>query len=100
MRLKPKDLPEDLSALGGKYSDTNKEMCSLPATDVASALDTTARYFSCQENVHAALELACKLQAMSVDKDTQKNRMQACITDYFHSQSPVTNVPKFSTCVS
>lgn len=75
----------DPSALGGGDSDASKgEMPPPSATDIASALDTTACYFSCQENADVTLEPVCKLQAMFVEF-RQKKCVQAGITDYFLS---------------
>lgn len=48
--------PEGLPALSGKDY-------MIPATDAVFVLDVTKHWFSCQENVDAALELVLKLKA-------------------------------------
>lgn len=63
--------------------DPSHEPVPLPsASDVASALDMAARYFSSEENADAALELVHKLQAALTESRSRK-RLQARITDYF-----------------
>lgn len=78
--------PEDCADLSDEDTDdTCQEPVPLPcASDVASALDTTARYFSGEENADAALELVQKLQAMLTESRFRK-RVQLRITDYFQA---------------
>lgn len=81
-RVQPEDRAEPSDE---DTDDTCHEPVPLPsASDVASALDATARYFSGEENADTALELVYKLQAM-LTESRLKNRVQARITDYFRT---------------
>lgn len=75
---------EDPSALSGDDSDDSSEVPLPPPSDTEalSALDVAARYFSCQENAEAEVEMICKLRAKVIDS-LQGKRVQTRITDYF-----------------
>ncbi|KAH7978056.1 hypothetical protein HPB49_004344 [Dermacentor silvarum] len=73
---------EDPPALSGEDSDAGDECNSPSAIEAASALDIATRYFSCQQNADAGLELICKLRAMFIES-LQDTQVQARITDYF-----------------
>lgn len=75
---------EDPSALSGEDSDDSNEVPLPPLSDTEalSALDIAVRYFSCQENAEAEVEMICKLRAKLIDS-LQCKRVQTRITDYF-----------------
>lgn len=51
-----------VSSATGQDSVVSKGIPPPGAADVVRVLDTTARHFSCQENVHALLQLVCQIQ--------------------------------------